>query len=78
MSVTSPVPGEGGVVLTAIGRACFYCERPTQDPAVAWSGTDSIIVVHPACLGPWFLRLARDAHEIENPAYHARRLRARA
>lgn len=77
MSITGPLPGEGGIVVTAIGRACVYCELPAQDPAVAWSGPDGVIVVHPDCVAAWFLRLARDAHEIENPAYYARRVRGR-
>jgi len=75
VSLTGPIPGDGGIVLTAIGRACFYCELPTQDPAVAWSGPDGIIVVHAECVGPWFLRLGRDAHEIENPTFYTRRRR---
>lgn len=78
MSITGPIPGEGGIVVTAIGRACAYCELPTQDPAVAWSTPDEIIIVHADCVGPWFLRMGRDAHEIQNPAYYARRVRGRA
>lgn len=73
MSITGPVPGEGGVVVTAIGRACFYCSEPASDPAVAWSGDDGLIVVHADCVGPWFMRMARDAHEIQNPKFYARR-----
>jgi hypothetical protein len=75
VSITGPVPGEGGIVVTAIGRACAYCEQPAQDPAVAWSGPDGVLVVHAHCLGPWFIRMARDAHEIENPAFYTRRRR---
>jgi hypothetical protein len=75
MSITTPVPGEGGVLVTAIGRVCSYCEEPTTDPAVAWCSAAEIIVVHAECVGPWFLRMGRDAHEILNPAYYARRLR---
>jgi hypothetical protein len=77
MSLTSPVPDADGVVVTAVGRACIYCERPMQDPAAAWSGPDCIIVVHADCVGLWFLRMGRDAHEIQNPAYYGRRARER-
>ena len=73
MSITSPIPGRGGVVITAVGRACTYCERATTDPAVTWSGPDGILVVHAECVGPWFLRLATDAHEIANPGYYSKR-----
>lgn len=78
MSITGPIPGDGGVVVTAIGKACYYCGRAAHDPAVAWAGTGDPIVLHADCVGPWFLRLARDAHEIQNPAYYARRVRGRA
>jgi len=73
MSLTSPAPGDGGGGVTAIGRACFFCGRPTTDPAVVWSGVDGLIVVHAECVGPWFVRMARDAHEIQNPGYYTRR-----
>lgn len=78
MSITGPVPDEHGIIVTAIGRACTYCERPTQDPAVAWSGPNGIEVVHAECVAVWFLRMGRDAHEILNPGYYARRFRGRA
>jgi hypothetical protein len=77
VSITGLIPGPGGVVVTAIGRACFYCHQPTSDPAVAWAGADGLIVVHADCVEPWHVRLARDVHEIENPGYYARRFRGR-
>jgi hypothetical protein len=78
VSLTSPVPDDEGILTTAVGRACCYCELPLHDPAVVWHGPDGPVMVHGPCVAPWFLRLARDAHEIENPAYYARRVRGRA
>ena len=75
MSITGPVPDKHGIVVTAIGHACTYCEEPAQDTAIVWHGPDGILIVHADCLGPWFFRMARDAHEIENPAFYTRRRR---
>ena len=69
MSLTSPVPNlETGIAHTAVGQPCFYCEvLIVTDPAVHWHGAIVSIYLHPACVFPLFIRLARDLHELERP-----------
>lgn len=72
MSLTSPVPNpHTGIAFTAVGQLCFYCETALGDPAVHWHGPTGSIYLHPACVFPLFVRLARDLHELEHPdLYH--------
>jgi hypothetical protein len=75
VSLTSSVPDpESGIAFTAIGKDCFYCLTPLSDPAVHWMGAAGDIYLHPRCVLDLFVRLARDVHECERPAYY-RRLR---
>ena len=73
MSLTSPVPNpETGVAFTAVGQVCLYCGQPLSDPSVHWSGFTAEVYLHPGCVLALFVRLARDLHEIECPAYYQR------
>lgn len=75
MSITSPIPDLiSGIAFTAAGASCFYCGEALTDPAVHWSGHSGEVYLHPACIFPLFVRLARDVHELDCPAYY-RRLR---
>jgi hypothetical protein len=77
MSITSPIPDPiSGVAFTGAGHDCFYCGRALSDPAIHWSGFTGDIYLHPACIFPLFIRLARDVHELDCPGYY-QRLRAR-
>lgn len=69
MSLTSPVPDpETGIAFTAVGQPCFSCEiMIVTDPAVHWSGATGSIYLHPACVFPLFVRLARDLRELKHP-----------
>ena len=73
MSLTSSVPNEEGVVFSAVGLPCFYCERVLTDAALHWFGATGHIYLHPACFLPLFVRLARDLHELEHPDVYRRR-----
>lgn len=55
----------GTVVVSAEKETCFYCGRPTSDPAIVWSGFGGEIFLHPACVAELALRLFRDLHELE-------------
>jgi hypothetical protein len=70
VSVTSPIPDENGIAHTALGQPCFYCYNPCTDPVVHWSGSTGAIYLHPACVSALFIRLGRDVHEAECPAYY--------
>lgn len=61
---------------SAMGEPCFYCGGPLDDPTVYWMGVGADLYLHPACVAPLFIRLARDVHESERPDYYARRLAA--
>ncbi|MEW6049028.1 MAG: hypothetical protein AB1609_21585 [Bacillota bacterium] len=52
-------------IITAHGQRCFYCGKPTEDPAVEWHGYTAQIFLHPACAVDLLLRLARDVWEFE-------------
>jgi hypothetical protein len=77
MSVTTTRPDENGFAFTALGRVCFYCNKPLIDPSVYWLGATGEIYLHPSCVLDLFVRLARDVHEAECPDHYAR-LRRRA
>jgi hypothetical protein len=67
MSVTRPirVEWEGDPFgLSAAGQLCFFCGQFVQDPAVMWSGSNSQIYLHAACVIDWFPRMLRDALEL--------------
>lgn len=64
-SVTGPVPDPHGVVFTAAGQPCFYCDAPLTDPSVHWMGSTGDVYLHPRCVWPLFLGLLRDVFEIE-------------
>jgi hypothetical protein len=71
VSITSPIPDPGsGIAFTAVGQVCFYCGRPTSDPAIHWSGFDADIYLHRECVYPLFVRLGRDEHEAACPEYY--------
>jgi hypothetical protein len=70
VSVTSPIPDDHGIVNTALGQSCFYCDGLLSDPAVHWLGADVAIYLHKACVSALFVRLSRDIHEIECPEYY--------
>jgi hypothetical protein len=55
-------PEHGSVMLTA-GPDCFYCARPTSDPAIVWSGAEADVFLHPACAADLMIRLNRDLWE---------------
>lgn len=73
MSLTTSDPTRGTVVHTAVGQQCFYCGQDTADPAVYWAGMTGEIYLHPPCVEALTVRLLRDVHEHENPAYYMRR-----
>jgi hypothetical protein len=75
VSVTSPIPDVNGIAHTALEQPCFYCGNACADPAVHWHGSTGAIYLHPACVWALFVRLARDIHETECPAYY-RQVRA--
>jgi hypothetical protein len=70
LSVTSPIPDENGIVHTALGQLCFYCESALSDPAVHWLGVSDSIFLHPTCVGPFSFRLRRNVDEIDRPEYY--------
>jgi hypothetical protein len=43
-----------------------------SDPGVFWSGHTADVYLHPGCVHELFIRLARDLHELQAPAYYAR------
>ena len=67
----SPDP-RTGLVFSASGIPCFYCEEVLSDPAVHWHGATGDIYLHPNCLFPFFVRLGRDVHELQRPGYYQR------
>lgn len=73
MSLTSPIPDAQGLAFTAAGQPCFFCGEPCHDPVIHWAGACGSIYLHPDCALRWTVRLLRDVHECENPAYYARR-----
>lgn len=75
--ITSSVPDSQGIVFTAIAQTCFLCGQALSDPAVYWMGATGEIYLHPGCGTDLLVRLARDVHEITNPAFY-RRLRSHA
>jgi hypothetical protein len=63
VSLTGPdfwSPEQGGVMLTAAGRTCHYCERPTEDPAVMWAGPEADTFLHVLCVPDYVMRLHVD------------------
>lgn len=51
------------LVNDVLGKPCFYCGKPTQHPAVFWSGhfNPPRIVLHPLCAKQWAVHLIMDA-----------------
>lgn len=57
-------PERGGVMPTAKGRECFYCEeRIRQDPAWLWHGPSGTVVFHPGCAADFAVRIFADVLE---------------
>ncbi len=46
-------------------KKCFYCFKDFSYPYVSWMGEGATIGLHPTCFHELFIRLARDAWEIE-------------
>jgi hypothetical protein len=75
-SVTSPEPDQDGIVDPVTGERCLYCGETMSHPAVHWSGVNGQeIFLHSDCAIHLSVRILRDAHEIQNPAYYERRRR---
>jgi hypothetical protein len=73
MSITSLIPDEQGIVHTATGRVCSFCGLPLTDPTLYWMLIDGELLLHRGCFDKLFVRLARDAHELDDPRYYERR-----
>jgi hypothetical protein len=56
----------GEVIVTARGERCFFCDEPTEDPAIVWFGATGEIFLHAACTAELAVRLFRDLHELEH------------
>ncbi len=64
MSITGPRSqiGKCGLLYTASGNQCFYCDQALEDPAIHWRGATEIYL-HPSCCVDFVLRLFRDVHQ---------------
>jgi len=64
VSLTGPDfwdPERGGVMPTAKGHECFYCEeRIRQDPAWMWHGPSGTVFFHVGCVADFAVRIFAD------------------